>query len=104
MKLSISNAKVLRYGENPHQKGYFYGSFSDLLDQINGKEISYNNLLDIDSAINLMLEFYQGSPAFGIFKHNNACGFAVRDKLNEAYLASLDGDPNICFWRSLNKQ
>ena len=97
MKLSISNAKVLRYGENPHQKGYFYGSFSDLLDQINGKEISYNNLLDIDSAINLMLEFYPGSPAFGIFKHNNACGFAVRDKLSEAYLASLDGDPISAF-------
>ena len=69
MKLSISNA-VLRYGK-PYQKGYFYGSFSDLLDQINGKEISYNNLLDIDSAINLMLEFYQGSPVL-IFKHNNA--------------------------------
>ena len=97
LKLSISNAKALRYGENPHQKGYFYGSFSDLLDQINGKEISYNNLLDIDSAINLMLEFYQGNPAFGIFKHNNACGFAVRDKLNEAYLASLDGDPISAF-------
>ena len=97
LKLSISDAKILRYGENPHQKGYFYGSFSDLLDQINGKEISYNNLLDIDSAINLMLEFYQGNPAFGIFKHNNACGFAVRDKLNEAYLASLDGDPISAF-------
>ncbi len=97
LKLSISNAKVLRYGENPHQKGYFYGSFSDLLDQINGKEISYNNLLDIDSAINLMLEFYQDNPAFGIFKHNNACGFAVRDSLNEAYLASLEGDPISAF-------
>ena len=97
LKISISNAKVLRYGENPHQKGYFYGSFSNLLDQINGKEISYNNLLDIDSAINLMSEFYKGKPAFGIFKHNNACGFAVRDKLNEAYLASLDGDPISAF-------
>ena len=97
LKISISDAKVLRYGENPHQKGYFYGSFSNLLDQINGKEISYNNLLDIDSAINLMSEFYDGRPAFGIFKHNNACGFAVRDKLNEAYLASLDGDPISAF-------
>ena len=97
LKLSISNPKVLRYGENPHQKGYFYGSFSDILDQIHGKEISYNNLLDIDSAINLMSEFYDDRPAFGIFKHNNACGFAVRDKLNEAYLASLDGDPISAF-------
>ena len=97
LKISISNARVLRYGENPHQKGYFYGSFSNLLDQINGKEISYNNLLDIDSAINLMSEFYDGRPAFGIFKHNNACGFAVRDKLNEAYIASLDGDPISAF-------
>jgi len=97
LKLSISNPKVLRYGENPHQKGYFYGSFSDLLDHIHGKEISYNNLLDIDSAINLMSEFYEGRSAFGIFKHNNACGFAIRDELNEAYLASLDGDPISAF-------
>ena len=63
--------------ENPHQKGQFFGPLSDLLEQIHGKEISYNNLLDIDAAVNLMLEFYYGDCSFAILKHNNACGFAT---------------------------
>jgi phosphoribosylaminoimidazolecarboxamide formyltransferase/IMP cyclohydrolase len=89
LKLSVSDSKTLRYGENPHQKGYFYGPLSELLDQVHGKEISYNNLLDIDAAVNLMSEFYEGAPAFGILKHNNACGFAVRETLKEAYQDAL---------------
>ncbi len=97
LKISMSDAKVLRYGENPHQKGYFYGALSDLLDQLHGKEISYNNLLDIDSAVSLMSEFYDGKPAFGILKHNNACGFAIRDKLEQAYYDALAGDPVSAF-------
>ncbi len=97
LKLSVSDSKTLRYGENPHQKGYFYGPLSELLDQVHGKEISYNNLLDIDAAVNLMSEFYEGAPAFGILKHNNACGFAVRETLKEAYQDALAGDPVSAF-------
>ena len=97
LKLSYKNSRELRYGENPHQKGFFYGSLSELIEQIHGKEISYNNLLDIDAAINLMSEFYDGKPAFGILKHNNACGFSVRDEINEAYKDALAGDPVSAF-------
>ncbi|MEC7172931.1 MAG: bifunctional phosphoribosylaminoimidazolecarboxamide formyltransferase/IMP cyclohydrolase, partial [Bacteroidota bacterium] len=97
LKLSINTAKTLRYGENPHQKGQFFGPFSDLLEQIHGKEISYNNLLDIDAAVNLMLEFYDGDSSFAILKHNNACGFAVRSMLKEAYVDALAGDPISAF-------
>jgi phosphoribosylaminoimidazolecarboxamide formyltransferase/IMP cyclohydrolase len=97
LKLSINDSKELRYGENPHQKGFFYGPLSDLLEHLHGKEISYNNLLDIDAAVHLMSEFYDGPPAFGILKHNNACGFAVRETLHEAYTAALAGDPVSAF-------
>lgn len=96
-KASEQDAKVLRYGENPHQKGQFYGPLSDLLEQVHGKEISYNNFLDIDAAVNLILEFYEGAPAFGILKHNNACGFAVRETLEDAYRDALAGDPVSAF-------
>ena len=87
----------MRYGENPHQKGQFFGPLSDLLDQIHGKEISYNNLLDIDAAVNLMVEFYEMEPSFAILKHNNACGFAMRSTLREAYIDALAGDPVSAF-------
>ncbi|MAG18685.1 MAG: bifunctional phosphoribosylaminoimidazolecarboxamide formyltransferase/IMP cyclohydrolase PurH [Flavobacteriaceae bacterium] len=97
LKLSIKTAKTLRYGENPHQKGHFFGPLSDLLEQIHGKEISYNNLLDIDAAVSLMLEFYNGDCSFAILKHNNACGFATRPNLKEAYLDALAGDPVSAF-------
>ncbi|MEO2100297.1 MAG: bifunctional phosphoribosylaminoimidazolecarboxamide formyltransferase/IMP cyclohydrolase, partial [Flavobacteriaceae bacterium] len=97
LKLSFKNSRKLRYGENPHQKGLFYGPLTELIEQIHGKEISYNNLLDIDAAINLMLEFYDGKPAFGILKHNNACGFAVREHLKDAYRDALAGDPVSAF-------
>ena len=97
LKLSVSKSQILRYGENPHQEGRFFGPLNELLEHLHGKEISYNNLLDIDAAVNLMLEFYEGKPAFGILKHNNACGFAVRDTLVNAYKDALAGDPVSAF-------
>ena len=97
LKLSVKDSRTLRYGENPHQKGKFFGPLSDLLQQIHGKEISYNNLLDIDAAVSLMLEFYDGDCSFAIVKHNNACGFATRPNLKEAYLDALAGDPVSAF-------
>jgi phosphoribosylaminoimidazolecarboxamide formyltransferase / IMP cyclohydrolase len=92
---SLNGAKSLRYGENPHQKGIFYGDFDALFEQIQGKEISYNNLLDIDAAVNLIDEF--SDTTFAILKHNNACGCASRNNLTEAYKAALDGDPVSAF-------
>lgn len=97
LKLSVGNSQVLRYGENPHQKGRFFGVLDELLEQVHGKAVSYNNLLDIDAAVNLMLEFYDGAPAFGILKHNNACGFAVRASLSDAYTDALAADPVSAF-------
>jgi phosphoribosylaminoimidazolecarboxamide formyltransferase/IMP cyclohydrolase len=97
LKLSVSESQVLRYGENPHQSGRFFGVLEDMLEQLHGKSISYNNLLDIDAAVTLMLEFYDGDPAFGILKHNNACGFAVRKKLSQAYTDALAADPVSAF-------
>ena len=73
----------LRYGENPHQKGAFYGNFKEIFDQIHGKEISYNNLLDINAAVDLIDEFEE--TTFAVLKHNNACGLASRDTLLEAW-------------------
>lgn len=95
MRISQNQAKVLRYGENPHQKGYFYGDFDALFEQLHGKEISYNNLLDIEAAINLIDDF--AVTTFAILKHNNACGIASRENLCEAYLAALAGDPVSAF-------
>ena len=97
LKFSIKKEKKLRYGENPHQQGRFFGPLSELLEQVHGKEISYNNLLDIDAAVNLMLEFYDEGNSFAILKHNNACGFATRPSLKEAYLDALAGDPVSAF-------
>ncbi len=94
-KESIPSAKVLRYGENPHQKGTFYGNLDECFTQLNGKELSYNNLLDIDSAINLMAEFTE--PSFAILKHNNACGMASRSTGIDAWKAALEADPVSAF-------
>jgi phosphoribosylaminoimidazolecarboxamide formyltransferase / IMP cyclohydrolase len=88
---SFNQSKPLRYGENPHQKGVFFGNFEELFDQLQGKEISYNNLLDIDAAINLIDEF--DATTFAILKHNNACGCASRENVTEAFHAALAGDP-----------
>jgi len=94
-KQSIAGSKALRYGENPHQKGTFFGNFDDLFEQLNGKEISYNNLLDIEAAIYLIDEYSE--TTFAILKHNNACGIASRPDLTDAYLDALAGDPVSAF-------
>ncbi|GGK11242.1 bifunctional purine biosynthesis protein PurH [Yeosuana aromativorans] len=97
LKISETNGKVLRYGENPHQKGFFFGNFDDLFTKLHGKELSYNNLLDVDAAVNLMNEFKKDAPTFAILKHNNACGLAQRPTLKQAYLDALAGDPVSAF-------
>jgi phosphoribosylaminoimidazolecarboxamide formyltransferase/IMP cyclohydrolase len=94
-RFAEDNAKNLRYGENPHQKGIFYGDFEALFEQLQGKEISYNNLLDIDAAVNLISEFDE--LTFAILKHNNACGIASRPTVKEAWEAALAGDPVSAF-------
>ncbi|MDB4088443.1 bifunctional phosphoribosylaminoimidazolecarboxamide formyltransferase/IMP cyclohydrolase [Flavobacteriales bacterium] len=96
-KESIQNESVLRYGENPHQKGSFYGDLDSFFDKLHGKELSYNNLLDVDAAVNLILEFKDAKPTFAILKHNNACGIASRDTLVGAYADALAGDPVSAF-------
>lgn len=90
-----NNAKVLRYGENPHQRGIFFGKFDDMFEQLQGKEISYNNLLDIDAAVNLINDFED--ITFAILKHNNACGIASRPALVDAWNDALAGDPVSAF-------
>mgnify|MGYP000870748038 CR=1 FL=1 len=94
-RYSENNAKVLRYGENPHQKGFFFGKFEEMFEQLQGKEISYNNLLDIDAAVNLINEF--DDITFAILKHNNACGLASRKNLIDAWNDALAGDPVSAF-------
>lgn len=95
MRVAIDGSKPMRYGENPHQQGYFFGEFSEMFDQLHGKEISYNNLLDIDAAVQLISEFDE--PTFAVLKHNNACGVATRSPLVEAWKAALAGDPVSAF-------
>ena len=97
LKISETNGKVLRYGENPHQKGFFFGDFDAMFSKLHGKELSYNNLLDVDAAVNLMGEFKNDAPTFAILKHNNACGLAQRDTLHQAYVDALAGDPVSAF-------
>lgn len=97
LKISESNGQVLRYGENPHQKGLFFGDFDQLFIKLHGKELSYNNLLDVDAAVNLINEFKTDEPTFAILKHNNACGLATRHTMKEAYLEALAGDPTSAF-------
>ena len=96
-KESIANGQTLRYGENPHQKGFFFGDFEAMFNKIHGKELSYNNLLDVDAAVNLINEFKNDGPTFAILKHNNACGLASRSTILEAYNAALACDPTSAF-------
>lgn len=95
LKLSVRENKILRYGENPHQSGRFFGNLEKLVSKINGKELSYNNLLDIDSAINLIKEFKE--TTFAILKHNNACGVSTNPQLLKAWKEALAGDPSSAF-------
>ena len=96
-KSSITESESLRYGENPHQKGVFYGNLNEIFDKLHGKELSYNNLLDVDAAVNLMQEFSVDGPTFAILKHNNACGISTRDNIKEAYEGALSADPVSAF-------
>jgi phosphoribosylaminoimidazolecarboxamide formyltransferase/IMP cyclohydrolase len=94
-KQSILNKQTLRYGENPHQEGFYFGNLDQIFDKLSGKEISYNNLLDIDAAVSLMNEFNE--PTFAVLKHNNACGLACRQTIHEAWNDALAGDPISAF-------
>lgn len=94
-KKSILDGQILRYGENPHQQGKFFGNLNDLLEQVHGKELSYNNLVDIDAALNLIAEFEE--PTFAILKHTNPCGVASGKKLVDVWKAALAGDPVSAF-------
>ena len=94
-RAAVNGNKALRYGENPHQKGAFYGDFNAMFEQLHGKEISYNNLLDINAAVDLIDEFEE--ITFAILKHNNACGLASRPTLLEAWKDALAGDPVSAF-------
>lgn len=91
-KQSVHEHEVLRYGENPHQKAVFFGNLDQIFDRIGGKELSYNNLVDVDAAVNLMREFREGDPAFAILKHTNPCGVAIRSELVQAWQAALACD------------
>lgn len=95
VKISEDRAVELRYGENPHQTAVFYGDLDNMFNQLHGKALSYNNLIDIDSAIHLADEFTD--PVFAILKHTNSCGLAVRDNLLDAWKAALAGDPVSAF-------
>lgn len=97
LKISETKGQVLRYGENPHQRGFFFGDFEAMFTKLHGKELSYNNLLDVDAAVHLMNEFKGDRPTFAILKHNNACGLAQRENLHQAYVDALAGDPVSAF-------
>jgi len=94
-RLSLGNKQSLRYGENPHQKASFYGDLDALFEKLNGKELSYNNLVDIDAACQIVSEF--SKPVFAIIKHTNVCGIAERDNVTHAWEAALAGDPESAF-------
>ena len=89
--------KALRYGENPHQEGAYLGNINAFIEQLHGKELSYNNLLDVDSALRLIRDFQHEDPTFAVIKHNNACGFATRGDAKTAYIDALAGDPLSAF-------
>lgn len=96
-KQSIHESKSLRYGENPHQQAVFYGNLNEMFEQLNGKELSYNNLVDIDAAAGLIAEFDASETAFAILKHTNACGMALGSDVKDAYLKALASDTISAF-------
>ncbi len=95
LNLHIESHSELRYGENPHQKAVFYGNIDEVFEKLHGKDLSYNNLLDLEAGLNLIREFDE--PTFAILKHNNPCGLASRQTVAEAYQAALAGDPVSAF-------
>lgn len=95
-KKSIRQARALRYGENPHQQGTYYGNLDGIFDQLNGKDLSYNNLVDVDAAMALVSEF-EAETAFVIIKHTNACGVATAGTVREAYLKAFEADTTSAF-------
>ena len=96
-KHSLMDSQVLRYGENPHQQGIFFGELDAMFEKISGKELSYNNLVDVDAAVNVMSEFVDCDPTFAVLKHTNTCGIATRATVLEAWHAALAGDPVSAF-------
>jgi phosphoribosylaminoimidazolecarboxamide formyltransferase/IMP cyclohydrolase len=94
-KQSEQKAQILRYGENPHQKGVFFGDLEAMFDKLNGKELSYNNLVDVDAAVAIIDEFDE--PTFAILKHTNACGVATRSSIKQAWIDALACDPISAF-------
>ena len=96
-KQSVQQKTNLRYGENPHQKGVFFGNLDLFFDKLHGKELSFNNILDIDAAVNLMGEFIDEGPTFAILKHNNACGLATAERAEIAFSKALATDPLSAF-------
>lgn len=97
LRISENNRVNLRYGENPHQKAVFYGDFDDMFEKLTGKELSFNNLTDIDAAVGLISEFENDEPTLAILKHTNPCGVATRSTIKEAWLAALAADPVSAF-------
>ena len=96
-KHSLIDSQVLRYGENPHQQGIFFGELDTMFEKISGKELSFNNLVDVDAAVNVMSEFVDSDPTFAVLKHTNTCGIATRSTVIEAWHAALAGDPVSAF-------
>lgn len=96
-KHSLMDSQVLRYGENPHQQGIFFGELDAMFEKISGKELSFNNLVDVDAAVNVMSEFVDSDPTFAVLKHTNTCGIATRSTVLEAWHAALAGDPVSAF-------
>jgi phosphoribosylaminoimidazolecarboxamide formyltransferase/IMP cyclohydrolase len=97
LRFSINGSYSLRYGENPHQPAKFFGNLNEMFDQLHGKELSYNNLLDVDAAVNMVADFKTDNALFAILKHNNACGIAIRKELIDAWKDALAGDPVSAF-------
>lgn len=96
-KQSLMQGKVLRYGENPHQQGIYFGEMDSMFNKLGGKELSFNNMVDIDAAVSLMKEFKDGNPCFAVLKHTNPCGLAIRPTVLEAWKDALAGDPVSAF-------
>jgi phosphoribosylaminoimidazolecarboxamide formyltransferase/IMP cyclohydrolase len=97
LHIDVRQSRSLRYGENPHQAGQFFGDLDGIFEQRAGKSLSYNNLLDVEAAVALMAEYREAEPTFAVLKHNNACGLATRDSISEAFTDALAGDPVSAF-------